>query len=89
MKKRKKRSDRDDAQPLEDGPWNIGDKVRLSVGGPDMVVVDVDAYSLGFKCAWFDGKKAQSKTFPPQALERVKEEKTGDQGTGQDTAGGA
>lgn len=65
--------------------FKSGDIVRLISGGPDMTVVEY-VLALGEKeflsntsnwidCVWFDGKKRQTGRFPPESLERVKQEK--------------
>jgi len=69
----------------EKDEFKSGDVVRLISGGPDMTVVEY-VLALGEKeflsntsnwvdCVWFDGKKRQTGRFPPESLERVKQEK--------------
>lgn len=65
--------------------FKSGEIVRLISGGPDMTVVEY-ILPLGDKeflsntsswvdCLWFDGKKRQTGRFPPESLERAKQEK--------------
>lgn len=54
--------------------YQIGDKVRLNVGGPDMAVKSLEdgyrdkSFTGNYKCQWFAGKKLDSGTFPEESL---------------------
>lgn len=54
--------------------YQIGDKVRLNVGGPDMAVNSLGesytnkSFTGSYKCQWFAGKKLDSGTFPEESL---------------------
>lgn len=54
--------------------YQIGDKVRLNVGGPDMAVKSLEedfrnkSFTGSYKCQWFAGKKLDSGTFPEESL---------------------
>ncbi|KMY04470.1 hypothetical protein V476_02890 [Pseudomonas syringae KCTC 12500] len=47
-----------------------GAQVRLTVGGPDMVVSYVDGKWIN--CQWFAGKKLDSGRFRAETLELIK-----------------
>lgn len=56
--------------------YEIGDKVRLNVGGPVMAVksrsFSASKKFLGlYKCQWFAGKKLDWGEFPEQSLELI------------------
>lgn len=65
--------------------YKIGDRVKINVGGPDMVIYQVIDYgSEGFignyKCQWFAGKKLDNGIFQEDSLVSVFEEKTNHDG---------
>lgn len=49
-----------------------GAKVRLNIGGPEMVVADHDFARV--TCQWFAGKKLESGRFAAESLIRIDEE---------------
>jgi uncharacterized protein YodC (DUF2158 family) len=51
----------------------VGSKVRLTVGGPPMVVEGV-APSGQLRCVWFDGNTPMDGLFEPTSLERVRDD---------------
>jgi uncharacterized protein YodC (DUF2158 family) len=61
---------------MADEKFNIGDVVQLKSGGPKMTVTHVGQMATGGTtltawCAWFDGTKEMSGTFPVGALNRA------------------
>lgn len=56
--------------------YQIGDKVKLNVGGPDMAIQSIVEERYGddkgfigsYRCQWFAGKKLDSGTFPEESL---------------------
>lgn len=53
--------------------FNVGDRVKLKSGGPDMTVVSTEGFGeTRIYTMWFDssGKKHDA-DFPPDALERA------------------
>lgn len=57
--------------------YEIGDKVKLNTGGPDMTVQATATTPTGvYTCQWFAGKKLDSGRFPFASLVPV--EKTPD-----------
>lgn len=46
-----------------------GDLVRLKSGGPVMTIDEINF--TGAICKWFDGKKAEAKTFQVASLEKT------------------
>ena len=57
---------------MTDKPFSVGDVVRLKSGGPAMTVTDIGDDSFGTMtvwCAWFEGVKGHSGTFPALAVE--------------------
>lgn len=61
------------------GPlFAAGDKVRLNIGGPIMVVKNLHSLSGSvLTCQWFVGKKLEEGTFASQSLVRVTDEEAG------------
>ena len=58
--------------------FNVGDTVVLKAGGPKMTILQVGLGSTNWiSCRWFDGKKFQTETFPPEAIELFDESDSG------------
>ena len=54
---------------MEQQKWKVGDRVKLSSGGPVMTVLAYDAPpDVQVACQWFDGTKFQSARFHPDTL---------------------
>ncbi|MFV5376485.1 YodC family protein [Acinetobacter calcoaceticus] len=59
--------------------YNIGDKVKLTVGGPNMAVAEIIYAGFGsgkffdgnYRCQWFAGKKLDKGVFPEENLELI------------------
>lgn len=49
--------------------FEIGDKVALKTGGPDMVIKDID--SQGAICIWHNGKNFEELRFEPRTLQKL------------------
>lgn len=61
--------------------YKIGDRVKINVGGPDMVIYQVndsgiEGFKGNYKCQWFAGKKLDNGIFQEDSLVSVSEEKT-------------
>lgn len=53
--------------------YQIGDKVKLNVGGPDMAVKTIhtdhiENFKGEYRCQWFAGKKLDWGDFPEESL---------------------
>lgn len=61
--------------------FSIGDVVRLTSGGPNMTVLEVQVLSqtivpISYKVGWFnDQDRVMASNFPEAALEKVKGKK--------------
>src|SRR5436305_13640311 len=51
--------------------FNIGDRVKLNSGGPDMTVCSValDDQTISIRTNWFDRNKLMDGIFPAEALD--------------------
>ncbi|RZN87722.1 YodC family protein [Acinetobacter johnsonii] len=64
--------------------YQIGDKVKLNVGGPDMAIDRIliskeydsghEYFSGKYSCQWFAGKKLDSGNFPEESLVEISEQ---------------
>lgn len=61
--------------------FNVGDKVKLNAGGPDMSVSKIGksfnkenklVFNGSYDCQWFAGKKLETGTFRQETLVEVK-----------------
>ncbi len=60
----------------EEKTWKVGDKVRLTTGGPTMVVIGYGSGDMSGKkvirCRWFDNNNQEhTNTYPPESVELV------------------
>jgi len=65
--------------------YQIGDKVKLNVGGPDMAIESLkpnrmqSSFNGTYRCQWFAGKKLDSGVFPEDSLVAVHDDETKDE----------
>ena len=52
---------------------NIGDKVHLNSGSPDLIVVDIDPEDNKISCSWIDNNQVLIKEFPRECLHLTEE----------------
>lgn len=56
--------------------FSLGSKVKLNVGGPEMVVYMINEHRSGeftgtYRCQWFAGKKLENGPFAEESLVEV------------------
>jgi|GEM_PF-404381 len=57
--------------------YQIGDKVKLNVGGPDMAIkkpLGGDKFNGEYRCQWFAGKKLEFGEIPEESLLLIEKE---------------
>lgn len=60
--------------------FQIGKKVRLKSGSPEMTIIDVPSYAgpggqeRKYKCSWLDGSTEKRSLFPAEALVLVEDD---------------